>query len=80
MKKQRIEYLGELYKKIRDDLKNRTLEDVSSEKLLEMFVKTENRLLAEYENIKHIISETVEWEDPFLSLDKTQVNTIYKVD
>ena len=41
---QRIEYLGNLQKKVLDELKSRDLKDVKTDKLLEMLIKTSDKL------------------------------------
>jgi hypothetical protein len=41
---QRIEYLGKLQKKVLTELKSRDLKDVKTDKLLEMLIKTSDKL------------------------------------
>jgi len=81
LKQQRLEYLAELYQKLKQELESRDLSKITTEKLIEIYFKTENRLLDEFGTIKHTTSETVpdEFNYDDLLLNKT-VKTEYKID
>jgi len=59
LKQQRLEYLAELYQKLKQELESRDLSKITTEKLIEIYFKTENRLLDEFGTIKHTTSETL---------------------
>ena len=81
MKKQRLDYLGELYQRARQELENRDLSTVSTEKLLDMVTRLQDRLLSELETIKFSTSEVVDVEYNLDEiLNKTTIFTEYKVD
>jgi len=57
-KSERIKNYGELLKKYRKELSTRDLEDVPSNKLLDMAVLVEDRLREEIKDIRHYSKET----------------------
>ena len=81
MKQQRLEYLSGLYQKLKQELESRDFSKVSTDKLIEIYFKTENRLLDEFETVKHTTSETLpdEFNYDDLLLNKI-VKTEYKID
>ena len=81
VKEQRIKYLAELYQKAKQELENRDLRIISTEKLLEMVTKLEDRLLLELEKVKYTTRETVDNDFNFDEiLSKTTIVTEYKID
>lgn len=56
---QRVKYLGEMHKKLIDELKSRDLSDVKTDKLLEMVIKTSDKL-KEIKSEKMLIFRTKE--------------------
>ena len=81
MKKQRLENLAELDQRIKQELESRDLSKISTEKLIDMVTRLEDRLLSELETIKFTTSETVEAGVDFDAiLNRTTIQTVYKVD
>jgi DNA-binding XRE family transcriptional regulator len=81
MKKHRVDYLAELYERAKQELENRDLSNVSTEKLLDMVTRLEDRLLSELEGVTFTTSETVEGGfDIDALLNHTTIVTEYKVD
>jgi len=78
-KSERIKNYGELLKKYRKELSTRDLEDVSTNKLLDMTVLVEDRLREEMKEISHFSKETKSTADFSLSDYDTPVDT-WKVD
>lgn len=61
-KEHQIKYLGKLQKKLLKELKNRDLTDIKSDKILDMFLKTNERL----DNLKTTFTPRVKTEDEIL--------------
>ena len=81
MRIQRLEYLAELYQRIRQELESRDLGNASTEKLIEILTKLESKLISELGYARHIVTEIVETNfDEMLDFDKTALTTEYKVD
>ncbi len=81
MKQHRLEHLANLYKKAKAELKNRDFGKVSTEKLVDIVTKMEDRLRSELETISF---STKEVEDDIDWLDhgpcKKVVVTPYSID
>ncbi len=80
MKKQRLEYLAELYQKLKRELEKRDMSKVATEKLIDMVTRLEDRLLSEFKTIRFSTSETVDVDINLDGILKTTIVTEYKVD
>jgi len=58
-KEQQLKYLGEFHKKVIKELKSRNLDNVKTDKLLDMLLKTTEKL----ENLNNVFYPTVRTED-----------------
>ncbi len=57
MKRQRLEYLGILYQKVKTELQKRDFTKVSTEKLIEIFDRLQGKIIAELDVIETRISQ-----------------------
>lgn len=72
-KEQRLEYLGKLQKKLIKELEKRDLTDVKTDKLLDMLLKTNDKL----ENLDTIFTARVKTEDEIADRKYRDANPLF---